>query len=230
VTIAAQIMAGGSGQRFAAGAPKQLAVLCGVPMLAWPARVLARSSRVDSLVLVGPAGAESDLRAALPEAAAAKLHAYAAGGETRQASVYNGLAAVPAGTTHVLIHDAARPCLSDALCERVLDALAQHDAVVPVVAASDTLVHAREGRVDAIIDRVNVGGVQTPQAFRLELIVKAHRVARARGFESSDDGSLVLAMKEPVCAVAGERTNTKVTWQEDVVIAEAVLNAMRGTT
>jgi 2-C-methyl-D-erythritol 4-phosphate cytidylyltransferase len=152
-----------------------------------------------------------------------KVHAITPGGETRQESVFNGLRALPEGVTHVLIHDAARPCVSSALIERALDALGAHDAVVPAVAATDTLIRDHQGRVDAIIDRVHVAGVQTPQAFRLELIVRAHREAKVRGLKSSDDGSLVLALGEPVHTIPGERTNIKVTFREDVAIAEAIL-------
>jgi 2-C-methyl-D-erythritol 4-phosphate cytidylyltransferase len=229
MNLVALIMAGGSGERFGAGSPKQLAPVAGRPMLAWPARVLARSPRVTGLVLVGPAADEGALRAALEPEAAAKLVAYASGGATRQESVSNGLLAVPEGATHVLIHDAARPCLSEALRDRVIDALAAHDAVVPVVPATDTLIHARDGAVDAIIDRVNVGRVQTPQGFRRDLVVRAHRAARARGFASSDDGSLVLALGEPVFTVTGERTNLKITYPEDITIAQAILEGGRTT-
>jgi 2-C-methyl-D-erythritol 4-phosphate cytidylyltransferase len=225
---AALIMAGGSGERFAADAggraePKQLTPLSGRAMIAWATDVLARATRVVRIVVATPPEVTSGVRAALSPVAAQKLHAFAAGGATRQESVFNALRALPDDVTHVLIHDAARPCASSVLIERMLDALASHDAVVPVVAATDTLVRDYQGRVDAIIDRVHVAGVQTPQAFRLDLILRAHREARARGFQSSDDGSLVLALGEPVFTVPGERTNIKVTYRDDVAIAEAIL-------
>ncbi len=223
MNVVALIMAAGSGERFGPGGRKQLIALAGRPMLAWSALALARSPRVQSLVVVGPADAEAELRGALPPEVAAKDVAFVAGGATRQESVFNGIERLPQDATHVLIHDAARPCLSAALRDRVLDALATHDAVVPAVAATDTLVHESDGRVDAILDRVHVAGVQTPQGFRAALVAKAHRTARARGFRSSDDGSLVLALGEPVFTVPGERTNIKVTFREDLPLAEALL-------
>lgn len=192
-------------------------------MLAWSAGVFARSARVTGIVLVGPASDEKALRAALPADVAAKVRVYARGGATRQESVFSGLLAVPDGATHVLIHDAARPCLSDALRDRVIDALADHDAVIPAVAATDTLVRVHDTRVLAIVDRADIAGVQTPQGFRLELVVRAHRAAKERVFESSDDGSLVLALGEPLVTVPGERTNIKVTYRDDAAIAEAIL-------
>jgi 2-C-methyl-D-erythritol 4-phosphate cytidylyltransferase len=216
-------MAAGSGRRFDAGAPKQTAVLNGRAMIAWSAGVLAQSPRVTGLVVVTPAGSETSLRDMLPADAVRKMRATVAGGATRQDSVYNGLEQVPPDATHVLIHDAARPCLSAALRDRVIDALAAHDAVIPAVAVTDTLIRDIDAGVDAILDRVHVAGVQTPQGFRLDLIRRAHRVARERGFKSSDDGSLVLALAEKVATVPGERTNLKVTFREDLAIAEAIL-------
>lgn len=224
---AALIMAGGSGERFAGEAdtraPKQLTPLCGRPMIAWSVDTHANSMRIGLIVITLPPGLEQDTREVISPVASEKVHAFVVGGATRQESVFNALRALPEDVTHVLIHDAARPCASPELIDRMLDALASHDAVVPAVAATDTLIRDYQQRVDAIIDRVHVAGVQTPQAFRFDLILRAHREAKARGFQSSDDGSLVLALGEPVHTVPGERTNIKVTFRDDVAIAEAIL-------
>jgi 2-C-methyl-D-erythritol 4-phosphate cytidylyltransferase len=222
MNVIALIMAGGTGERFGAGVPKQLVLLNGRTMIAWSADVLARSPRLSGIVIVTPPGAEMVLPDLTPPAAR-KVRAVVAGDATRQGSVFNGLQALPPEATHVLIHDAARPCLSAALCERVLDALGTHDAVVPVMPVTDTLVREEDAQVDAILDRAHIAGVQTPQGFRAELIVRAHRTARGSGFQSSDDGSLVLALAEKVATVAGEPTNIKVTYREDLVMAEAIL-------
>lgn len=216
-------MAAGSGSRFDAGTPKQTTTINGRAMLTWSAEVLAASPMVSGLILVAPSGHEESFSRLLGEEAARKLRAAVVGSATRQDSVYNGLEQVPEGTTHVLIHDAARPCLSAALRDRVIDALATHDAVVPAVPVTDTLIRDIDAGVDAILDRVSIAGVQTPQGFRLDLIRRAHRIARERGFKSSDDGSLVLALAEKVATVPGERTNLKVTFRDDVIIAEAIL-------
>ncbi len=232
MTIAALIMAGGSGERFASardadtnGTPKQLTSLLGRAMIAWSIDAFAIEPRVSRIVVALPAADEASVRAVVSPAGLSKICAFAAGGATRQESVFNALRALPEDVTHVLIHDAARPCVSRALVDRTIGALQSRDAVVPTVAVTDTLVRDFESRVDAVIDRVHVAGVQTPQAFRLDLIVRAHREARARGFQSSDDGSLVLALGEAVHTIAGERSNIKVTYRDDVAIAEAILSA-----
>ncbi len=216
-------MAAGSGSRFGHELPKQLLPLAGKPMIAWSIERLAGHSRIDSLVVVVSPGHEAGLTEVVSPIAAGKLHAVIPGGETRQDSVRLGLAAVPETATHVLVHDAARPCLTRALVDRMVDALGEHDAAVPVTPAVDTLVLTASGEVDAIVDRANIGRVQTPQAFRLALAREAHTAAAQRGLQSSDDGSLVMALGKPVAAIAGDRTNIKVTYQEDLVIAAAIL-------
>jgi 2-C-methyl-D-erythritol 4-phosphate cytidylyltransferase/2-C-methyl-D-erythritol 2,4-cyclodiphosphate synthase len=223
MNLFALIMAGGTGERFGTGSPKQLATLHGRAMIAWSAEVLARSPRVAGLVIVTAPGVEVSLREVLPEAAARKVRGVVTGGATRQESVFNGLQNLPREATHVLIHDAARPCLSSALLDRVVAALETNDAVIPAAPVTDTLVRELDARVDAILDRVHISGVQTPQGFAVPLIVRAHHAARERGFQSSDDGSLVLALAEKVATVPGERTNIKVTYREDLSIAEAIL-------
>jgi len=105
--------------------------------------------------------------------------------------------------------------------------LRDNDAVIPVTPAVDTLVREDGGMLDALLDRVHISAVQTPQAFRTDLIVRAHREAEAKGFSSSDEGSLVFALGETVRTIPGERTNIKITFEDDVPIAEAILGRAR---
>lgn len=226
--VYALVMAAGTGERFAGGVPKQLVLLYDRPLVAWSVGRLAACSAVAGIVVAAPPDGVDAVRTALAASGDGKVRAVVAGGDTRQESVAHGLDALPEDASHVLIHDAARPCLGADLVERLLAALREHDAVVPVVPAVDTLVHERDGRVDAILDRVHIAGVQTPQAFAVDVIRTAHRGAHARGLRFSDDGSLVFALGEsgtPVATVPGERTNIKVTYAEDLLVAEAILRA-----
>ena len=138
-----------------------------------------------------------------------------------------GLETLDADCGFVLIHDAARPCVGADLIGGVIGALSGGGAVVPVLPAVDTLVRESDGAVDAILDRVHISGVQTPQGFHSALILRAHRSAKAKGFTSSDDGSLVFALGEKVRTIEGERTNIKITYPEDAAVAEAILGAAR---
>lgn len=215
--IAALIMAAGRGDRFG-GELKQLAPLGGRPTIAWSVERMREHAEIVATIVVAPPGEEERIRGVVESA-----DQVIAGGETRQVSVFHGLEALPGDITHVLIHDAARPCVSGELVQNVMNSLHDHNAVVPAVPAVDTLIRENEGDVQAILDRAHISGVQTPQGFDLELILRAHRIARSRGFQSSDDGSLVLALAEPVATVPGESTNIKITYPDDLAIAEAVL-------
>jgi 2-C-methyl-D-erythritol 4-phosphate cytidylyltransferase len=94
--------------------------------------------------------------------------------------------------------------------------------VVPAVPVVDTLVVDTDARVEAIVDRANLSCAQTPQGFEKQLLLRAHRKAHADGLRSSDDGSLILLLGEPVKTIAGDRRNIKITYPEDVAIAEAI--------
>jgi 2-C-methyl-D-erythritol 4-phosphate cytidylyltransferase len=220
-------MAAGRGDRFEGEIPKQLALVSGRPMIAWSIERFAAHAAIRTIVLVGPPDQTEAWQAAMAEPSGTHVDKLVGGGERRQDSVRLGVEALPEAVTHVLVHDAARPCLSAELLDRIVKALDGSNAVVPAVPAVDTLVVDTDGRVDAIVDRSTIAGVQTPQAFEKQLLLRAHRKAHAEGLRSSDDGSLVLALGETVTTVPGDRLNIKVTWPDDVAIAEAILNRTR---
>lgn len=217
----ALIMAAGKGRRFGKEAPKQFVALGGRPMIAWSIERFERAVTIDAIVVVVSPGDDDRVREIVEATKATKVRHIVHGGETRQQSVWLGLQAIEG--QRVLVHDAARACLTETLLERIASALDEHDAVVPVVPAVDTLVLEREGQLDALMDRANVARVQTPQGFRTELLARAHRRAQKEGLIASDEGSLVFSMGAPVRTVPGERTNIKITFEEDFRIAEAIL-------
>jgi 2-C-methyl-D-erythritol 4-phosphate cytidylyltransferase len=222
--ITALIMAAGTGERFGSSDPKQFSMVRGNPILVWAVKRFSQAEFIAHIILVVTPGLEKRATEIVDSFHLKKVDNIVAGGETRQDSVKLGLESVPDSTEFVLVHDAVRPCVSSRLIVRVCAALQQNDAVVPVIPAVDTLVREVEGEVDAILDRNRIKNVQTPQAFRRELLIKAHRRAASRRLKSSDDGSLVLAMGQPVKTVAGETSNIKVTYPEDVSLAEAILS------
>jgi 2-C-methyl-D-erythritol 4-phosphate cytidylyltransferase len=221
--VAALIMAAGQGERFQGIVPKQLALVAGRPMVAWSIERFAACAGINSVYLVIPPDQTDAWRATLAEPSGEHVKDLIEGGRRRQDSVKLGLEALPEAVTHVLVHDAARPCLSDDLLVRIIEGLRGHDAVVPAVPVVDTLVVHTDSQVDAIVDRANIAGIQTPQAFDRQLLLRAHRKAYADGLELSDDGSLVLALGEAVKTVPGDPKNVKVTYSEDIAIAEAIL-------
>jgi 2-C-methyl-D-erythritol 4-phosphate cytidylyltransferase len=204
---------------------KQFHQLGGRPVLAWSTGVFSDCEAVDAVVLVVAPGQEDRASAVVEEHRLRKVEAIVSGGAVRQESVRLGLAAVLPSTEYVLVHDAARPCITAGLIDRICAALGESDAVVPTVPVVDTLVLERDGGVDAAVDRSRLSGVQTPQGFRAETLDRAHRRAAARGLTSSDDGSLVFALGERVKTVPGDPANIKITYLADLRIAETILAA-----
>jgi 2-C-methyl-D-erythritol 4-phosphate cytidylyltransferase len=145
-----------------------------------------------------------------------------AGGARRRDSVESGLSALDARTGTVLVHDAARPLASPALVARILDAAARHAAVVPAVPLADTVKRVRGNRVIETLDRSALVAVQTPQAFRTDLLRRA--LAAIPG-DATDEAALVEGLGEPVATVAGDPRNLKVTTPEDLDILRALLRA-----
>jgi 2-C-methyl-D-erythritol 4-phosphate cytidylyltransferase len=224
----ALIMAAGSGERFEGAEPKKFYLLRGRPALAWTIERFSIHPRVDSITVVVAPGDEDRVKELVASEQLANVGQIVCGGATRQESVRMGLESMDASCEKVLVHDAVRPCLTALLVDRTIEALESCDAVVPAWPVVDTLVREEGGQVDAILDRAHISGVQTPQGFRTELLVKAHRRAQSDEFVSSDDGSLVLALGERVTTIPGERTNIKITYIEDAMIAEAILERRRG--
>jgi 2-C-methyl-D-erythritol 4-phosphate cytidylyltransferase len=143
-----------------------------------------------------------------------------AGGATRSDSVRAGLAAVPDDAEIIVVHDAARPLASAALFEAVVDAVrAGADGAIPGVAVVDTVKRIDGDRVVETLDRAQLVAVQTPQAFKADVLRKAH----AGGGDATDDAALVEATGGTVVVVPGEPHNIKITTPEDLRVAETYL-------
>jgi 2-C-methyl-D-erythritol 4-phosphate cytidylyltransferase len=205
------VVAGGSGRRF--GQLKQYALLDGRPVLQWA--VAACRTCSAGVVLVVPDG-EGDH----------ELHgadAVVTGGPTRAESVRCGLAAVPADAEVIVVHDAARPLASPALFAAVLAMVTAGgaDGAVPGVPPSDTIKAVDEsGRVIDTLDRARLVAVQTPQAFRADLLRQAHDAVSTG---ATDDAMLVEALGGTVLVVPGEPGNLKITDPGDLGAAERLL-------
>ena len=140
---------------------------------------------------------------------------YAMGGGTRQESVYHGLQKV--SYPNVLIHDGARPYLSQGCIDRLLKTLAQHEACLLMVPCKDTIKIVREGKVISTPPREEMMASQTPQAFHTQAILACHIQARQEGIQATDDASLYERYgSEDVYAVEGDYANLKITTPEDV--------------
>jgi len=220
------ILAGGSGERFGGTLPKQFLEVAGRSLLEICLERFRDHPGIDGIILVSPADHLDMAKKTVAEGPFPKVIRVLAGGRTRQESSTIGSAAVPESAENVLIHDAARALVPAAIITRVLEALARSRAVMPVLPVDDTTVRVDEaGTVAAILDRAKLRRVQTPQGFKLEIIRRAHELARAEGFGGAgDDCSLVLRYGlAPVVTVEGAAGNIKITYPQDLGIAEALL-------
>jgi len=223
------VVAAGRGLRVGGALPKQYLPLAGRPLLARTlTRLLAADAEARLLVVIHPAdeGLYEDSTAGL--AAAGRLLPPVHGGASRQDSVRAGLAALaalPAPPHIVLIHDGARPFPSAALIARARAAAAENGAAVPGLAVTDTIKEVdAAARIVATPHRQALRAVQTPQAFRLELIHDAHQAAAAAGARDlTDDAAIAEWAGHAVHVFEGDPGNMKVTSPHDVAAAEARL-------
>ncbi len=152
-----------------------------------------------------------------------------AGGETRQASARAGLQAVRPDLDLVLIHDAVRPLVTPQVVRRVAVAAARDGAAIAAIPATETVKEVNgEGDIVSTPPRRRLWYARTPQGFRKDLIMRAHRQGAADGFCATDDAELVERLGESVRVVEDRYDNVKITTEEDLLIAEAILRWQEG--
>ncbi|MCT8160427.1 bifunctional 2-C-methyl-D-erythritol 4-phosphate cytidylyltransferase/2-C-methyl-D-erythritol 2,4-cyclodiphosphate synthase [Pseudoruegeria sp. SHC-113] len=219
MTTTAIIVAAGRGRRMGGEIPKQFMDLDGIPVIA---RTLARfqgHSQIDDVfVVLNPS--DADLFRACTQTV--QPTRWVAGGESRDASVRAGLAAVADGTTRVLIHDAARPLVSASLISRVIDALEDAPGAAPALAVTDALWRGEDGKVLSATSREGLYRAQTPQGFDLQAIRAAHE---AHAGSAADDVEVARAAGLDVVIVEGEESNLKLTTPPDFLRAAKFLTS-----
>jgi 2-C-methyl-D-erythritol 4-phosphate cytidylyltransferase/2-C-methyl-D-erythritol 2,4-cyclodiphosphate synthase len=221
-TIAVIVVAAGTGERLG-GTPKQYRVLAGTPVLARSIEAFVRRDDIAwVLPVINPAHAGSFGALGLQSP---KLLPPVAGGASRQASVLAGLEALKGQAPDlVLIHDAARPLVSDETVSGVITALG--DAALPVLPVTDTIKRSLDGRLAAATeDRRQLFAAQTPQGFAFPLILDAHRRAAKEASEFTDDAAIAEWAGIPVALTPGSARNLKLTHADDFERAERFLGA-----
>ncbi|MCX6583394.1 MAG: 2-C-methyl-D-erythritol 4-phosphate cytidylyltransferase [Candidatus Aminicenantes bacterium] len=222
------ILAGGSGSRIDGALPKQFLLLEGKTILQHSIEKFENHPHIDHIFIVIHGDYIDRTREIVHGSGYKKVVKILKGGETRQDSSRIGVtAAHPGDYENVLIHDAARPFVSKEIIDNILSALDTHSAVNVAVPSPDTVIEIDVGNfIKNVPDRNYLRRVQTPQAFKLDLIQKAHRLALENKItDATDDCSLILKLNlAPVYVVEGSERNIKITYPLDLQLAKNILS------
>jgi 2-C-methyl-D-erythritol 4-phosphate cytidylyltransferase len=216
------IVAAGSGARFNSDDPKQFIELHGRPLLVHTIERFEQCAAVDTIVLVLPADRIDSFGRSIEEFGLKKVSAVVKGGATRAESVWNGLNAIDARTKIVAVHDGARPLVSVEEIDRTVKKAEQVGAACLVAPVTDTIKSIRGNEITATLDRNKLRRALTPQAFRVDVLRKAFDGVELD--ESvTDECYLVEDLGHPIAIVEGSPRNIKITHQEDLILAEALM-------
>ena len=232
--MVAVVLGGGTGQRIGAALPKQLLRLDGRTLIEHCVAAFEQAPGVDEIVVVMARGYVEEVRTLLADGGYGKVTGVIEGGVTRADSTRVALAAITGtagdpGAAGVLLHDAARPFVDQRIIADCVAALDRHEAAGVAVPTSDTIVVTGNGVMHSMPRRETLFRCQTPQCFRLPVIVRAHELAAADpGFAPTDDCGVVLRYLPGVKVhiVQGSERNIKITYPQDLAVAETLLAEM----
>lgn len=227
------IVAAGKGCRMGGDTKKQYRVLESIPVLTRTIMVFDRHDAIDDIIVVVPKEDRAYCRTngIVPYALKKRIH-LVAGGKTRQASVVNGLSKAEklcgaASGSLVLIHDGVRPFVSQDLINRLMDIAVIKGGCIPALCLNDTLKLIDQNRqVRKTLDRNQIFRAQTPQVFRLDLILRAYAFAQKACFSGTDDASVMEYAGFAVFTTPGNSENIKLTTPEDLVLARCIMDQL----
>lgn len=227
--ISAVIVAGGKGKRMGIDINKQYIKIGGKEILARTIETFNAIEDIDEIIVVSP---EEEIQYCLDSIINAygfeKVKKVVKGGKERQDSVYNGLKACSEKTDIVLIHDGARPFASKEIILKSINEARKNGACAVAMPMKDTIKIVDENQfVIDTPDRRKLYAVQTPQTFKYDLIVSAHNKALNEKIEATDDTMLVEYIGGKVKIIEGSYLNIKITTQEDLIFAEAILKSTK---
>jgi 2-C-methyl-D-erythritol 4-phosphate cytidylyltransferase len=219
--VSAIVVAAGNGTRLGLQSPKAFVSLAGQALLAYSLRAIGRVAGIDEAIIAAPIGMELATRALVAAAMEIPVK-ITAGGAERQDSVRLALALTSAEAEVVVVHDAARPFATPALFAAAIVAAAHSGAAIAAMPVADTLKRVDSRTILATVARAGLWQAQTPQAFRREILMRAHERATRERDPATDDAELVERIGSRVAVVDGSALNLKITTPDDLRIAEAL--------
>jgi 2-C-methyl-D-erythritol 4-phosphate cytidylyltransferase len=222
--VSAIIVSGGKGKRMKAGINKQYIKLAGREIIARTLEIFQNCSSINEIVLVLPENEiEYFKKIILKRNNVGKLVDIVPGGQERQDSVYNGLKACSSETDIVLIHDGARPFVTEDIIKSVAQDAREYGASTAAVRVKDTIkFEDGHGIAESSLDRSRLWSIQTPQGFRYSVIMEAHEYARENNICATDDTALAELKGYKARLVEGSYYNIKITTPEDMILGEAI--------
>lgn len=218
--VTAVVVAAGKGARFKSRVPKPLCLLNKRPLIYYSLSALSKHRLIDEIIVVVNKNNQQGIADCITKFGIPKVSSLVTGGRQRQDSVRNGLEAADSGADFVLIHDAARPFITAKLVFALLKDARRSGAAIAGVPVKATIKRAVRFRVKNTVPRQGLWEIQTPQAFKKELLLAAFRKYGRTAV--TDDAMLVEKLGKRVTLVQGEYTNIKITTADDLIIAEAI--------
>jgi len=219
------IVAAGKSERMGADVDKAFLSLGGQPVLSFSLRAFEKCRDIDAIILVVRKDRLETARGMLQIYGCAKAKKVVAGGAQRQISVCNGLAEVDDDAKIVVVHDGARPCVTPELISETIRAAKRCGASVAAVKITDTVKEVQAGGLSdsKTIDRTKLWAVQTPQAYKMELLVEAYKQVNKKHLTVTDESSAVELVHKEIRLVPSTWSNIKITTPEDLAVAATLL-------
>ena len=209
------ILAGGSGTRFGAEIPKQYININNKAVVQYSIEAFEKSKLIDIIVIVVSDKYKKEIEKKNPD------HIVVVGGKSRVESSYKGIMAAPKESKKILIHDTARPFVSQKIITSCINELDKYKAVVTSISATDTIIKANHDEVDSIQNREELYLNQTPQGFDYQTILQAHE---NKQIDVTDDISLINLNQIKCKIVPGSHRNIKITTPQDIHTAKSILD------
>lgn len=218
------ITAAGKGARMGSKIHKPYLILANRPILAHTIAPFEQSRLITSIIIVTGKGLEDFcLKDIITKYKFKKVYKIVCGGKERQDSVMSGIMAAGDGWDVVAVHDAVRPFVTIEMIESTVAAAKKKGAATLAVPVKDTIKQVASGFVKKTLQREKLWAIQTPQAFRFDILKKAHERALKQGFIGTDDSILVERLGRKVAVVKGSYDNIKITTPEDLMVGEGIL-------
>lgn len=223
--ISAIILAGGKGKRMGSAISKQFIDIKGRPIIYYTLKKFSENKKIDNIIVVLPEDEVKYFKENILKKYELRINKIVIGGKERQDSVYNALKSLKNSSTDiVLIHDGARPFISERIINEGIKFAEIYGAAAPGVMPKDTIKVKNEKNFSIDTpNRANLVSIQTPQVFKFDEILECHEKIRYNGEKVTDDTMVVEKYGYSVYLYDGEYTNIKVTTPEDLILAERLI-------